>query len=110
MKLPKHIALDDLFIINDADCPEAACIARKSSKNGKFYYIHPKLRAIKDYYGMTPTRPTPIKDFGVRMVIEANPEGGSTLKFTVDQASTATYRDGKPRRWQGTTSFSIPWP
>lgn len=56
------------FIVNDFDRPDEERIAERR-EDGKFYYIHPNLRNIKRYRGMTPTNPTPLEDFGIWMEI-----------------------------------------
>ena len=101
MKIPKKITLDDLYIVDDCDAPCFECIARKA-KNGKFYYIHKKLRNVKQFYGMTPTNPAPLKDFGLTMQIK-----DGCLCFVKAHKSIATYRDGRPRDWQDYHSFNI---
>ena len=94
--------MKQLFIVNDYDRPEAKTIAEKRS-NGQSYYIHPGLRGDKKYHGMTPSNPTPLEDFGIRWTIENGEIYGEQ-----SDPSVATYKDGKPRKWQGETTFIFP--
>ena len=91
-----------LFIVNDFDRPDERHIAEQRP-DGKFYYVHPDLRDIKDYWGMTPDRPTPLEDFGIRTISRLG-----VLTGALTDRSIATYRDGRPRKWQGSSPFSFP--
>jgi len=102
MKIPKKITIRDLFILNDFEVAASICIARKSKRNGLFYYISETRRDHKRFYGMSPTYPTPLIDFGVSMHVE-----NGVMIFTRDRVSIAKYRDGTPRKWEGTTNFTI---
>lgn len=108
-KLKRHSPLDaanctEAFIVNDFDRPDEERIAMKG-KDGKLYYIHPSLRDVKAYHGMTPSNPTPRQDFGILWMVDA----GEFVGMLMDE-SVATYRDGRPRRWQGVERFSFPYP
>lgn len=89
------------YIVNEYDRPDGERIAEKR-ENGKFYYMHPSLRNVKQFHGMTPTNPTPIEDFGIVWSVV---DGVFHGKLT--NPSIATYKDGKPRRWQGWEEFSF---
>jgi|GEM_PF-4634694 len=89
------------FIVNVYDRPSAEHIAERRA-DGKFYYVHPALRNEKQYRGMTPEKPTPLEDFGIRFLIE----GGRFHGKRIDP-SRATYNDGRLRNWQGDAEFSF---
>lgn len=90
-----------LYILDDHDQPCAKLLVHRMS-DGTFRYCHPQMRNVKQYHGMTPTSPTPIQDFGVYIKYEKG-----TIYGELQQPSIATYRDGKPRRWQGEQSFQF---
>ncbi len=93
------------FIVNIHDRPSEAHIAEKR-EDGKFYYVHPALRHDKRFWGMTPSNPTPIEDFGMLVDVKA----GIFVGVRDDTAPvTATYLDGRERRWQGSRTFSFPF-
>jgi hypothetical protein len=93
------------FIVNVHDRPSEAHIAEKH-EDGKFYYVHPALRHDKRYWGMTPSNPTPIEDFGLMVDVKAGIfVGVQDLSAPVK----ATYLDGRERRWQGSRTFSFPF-
>ena len=91
----------EFYILNDHDRPSAEMIVYKK-RNGRYRYAHPKLRNIKDYANMTATNPTPVSYFGICIEIQ-----GDTVTGMLTGGSIATYRDGRPRRWQGYGSFSF---
>lgn len=93
--------MSEFYIVNDFDRPDERYIAQRR-ENGKFYYVHPSLIGDKRYHGMTPDRPTPIEDFGI--VVEI---GGGFFRGRVINSSGATYRDGRPRQWQGEKQFKF---
>ena len=91
------------FIVNDHDRPWEASLAERR-EDGKFYYVHPTLRDDKRYHGITPEKPTPVESFGLMVDVKA----GALIGLMDDTASVvATYRDGRPRRWQGSRVFSF---
>lgn len=92
------------FIVNRYDRPSEEHIAERR-ENGYLYYIHPSLRNEKRYWAMNPDDPTPLKDFGVRILIE----GGNVHGKLIDP-SRATYLDGRARKWQGSDEFSFDYP
>ena len=90
-------------IVSDYDNPSAPLVAQYVDGIGYCYMgreIKPELRRFD---GMTPSRPTNITDFGF-----AFREIDGIAYFEKLAPSCATYRDGKPRRWQGEESFR--WP
>lgn len=91
------------FIVNTTDRPSEYFLAERRA-DGKFYYVHPQLRHLKEYWGMTPTDPTPVEAFGLLVDVKAG-----ILVGAVDDSVTvgATYADGRPRRWQGSRVFSF---
>ena len=89
------------FIVNDFDRPDEERIAQRRA-DGKFYYIHPTLREVKRYWGMTPANPTPLESFGISIALI-----DGKFRGCHDTESTATYRDGRHRRWQGEHLFSF---
>ena len=95
------LACSGFFIVNYVDRPDEERIAGKG-QDGKFYYIHPSLRDVKLYHGMIPTDPTPLEDFGISWIVG----DGKFVGLQLDECR-ATYRDGRPRRWQGVERFSF---
>ena len=92
------------FIVNRYDRPSEDHIAERRA-NGYLYYVHPSLRNEKRYWAMNPDDPTPLEDFGIRILIE-----GSELRGELVDPSRATYIDGRARRWQGSDEFSFDYP
>lgn len=92
------------FIVNDHDRPSEHHLAERRA-DGKFYYVHPDLWDVKAFHGMTPTSPTPVKEFGITVEIRHG-----LLRGDNEFDSRATYRDGRPRRWQGARRFSFSFP
>ena len=92
------------FIVNRYDRPSEEHIAERR-ENGYLYYVHPSLRNEIRYWAMNPDDPTPIEDFGVRILIE-----GGKLHGKLIDPSRATYLDGRQRKWQGSEEFSFDYP
>ncbi len=92
------------FIVNRYDKPSEEHIAERRP-NGYLYYIHPKLRDDSRYWAMNPDEPTPLEDFGIRILIE-----GGELRGKLVDPSRATYLDGRARKWQGSDEFSFDYP
>lgn len=92
------------FIVNRYDRPSADHIAERRN-DGYLYYVHPKLRNEKKYWAMNPDDPTPLEDFGIRIMIE-----GGELHGKLVDPSRATYIDGRARNWQGDNEFSFDYP
>jgi hypothetical protein len=89
---------EKFYIVNEFDRPSEKLIAEKR-EDGKFYYIHPDL---KSWPGMSPTDPTPLSAFGVVFTITNGEICGDACRET-----SATYKDGRPRKWQGSPDFSF---
>jgi hypothetical protein len=87
------------FIVNRYDRPSEYHIAERR-KDGHLYYVHPKLRKEKRYWAMNPDDPTPLEDFGIRIMIK-----GGKLHGKLVDPSRATYLDGRVRKWQGDDEF-----
>jgi hypothetical protein len=92
------------FIVNRYDRPSEDYIAERR-KDGFLYYVHPKLRNEKRYWAMNPSDPTPLEDFGIRILIEDGELHGKLV-----DPSRATYLDGRARKWQGEDEFSFYYP
>jgi hypothetical protein len=87
-----------LFIVNDFDRPDHKHLTIRK-EDGLLYYIHPELEKWK---GMSVTTATPLEAFGITCHYEHD-----VLHGVLDGGPTATYRDGRPRRWQGQPRFSF---
>lgn len=85
------------FIVNEFDAPRPEMITQM--RDGMLHYIHNK---NSDFGPMSPLNATPLEDFGVT----TNHLNGQ-LHGIHDAETRATYPDGKTRRWQGPSSFSI---
>lgn len=92
------------FIINDIDRPYARHIVERFSDQ-KATYIHPELINWNENNGFFQITDecTDVEDFGLSIDIHRD-----KVTFRQTGPSTATYRDGKPRHWQGESSFSLP--
>jgi len=96
-------ACSGFFIVNTTDRPSEDHLAERRA-DGKFYYVHPRLKNIKAHWGMTPHAPTPIEAFGLRvMLLHGMLYGESDPQLE----KTAAYSDGRPRKWQGARSFEF---
>lgn len=89
------------YIVNRFDCPNEQHMSEKRA-DGLFYYIHPSLRHDKAYWGMNPSNPTPVEDFGISLTIE-----NGVIRGVLKYPSIATYLDDRPRKWQGADAFGI---
>jgi len=87
-----------LFIVNDFDRPSPKHITIRK-EDGLLYYVHPELEKWK---GMSVTTAVPLEIFG----IECHEELG-ILHGVQARPSNATYRDTRPREWQGPERFSF---
>jgi hypothetical protein len=89
--------------VNTTDRPSEEHLAERRA-DGKFYYVHPKLRDVKMHWGMKPINPTPVESFGMMVDVKAG-----ILVGARDETAevTATYSDGRPRRWQGSRMFAF---
>lgn len=93
--------LGRFFILNDVECPEPKMVTEK--REDGYYYVHPNLRREKRYWGMRGSETTtPVEAFGISLELE-----GNVLRGKLERESTATYRDGRSRLWQGEPKFQI---
>jgi hypothetical protein len=88
-------------IVNTDDRPCARNVA-ELRPDGTYYYVHPGLRDDRQFWAMTPSRPTPLEDFGLTWVA-----ADGVLRARATRESVATYEDGRARRWQGEEEFEI---
>ena len=86
-----------LYIVNDTDRPCEELLAEMI--NNKLWYINQEKRTL--YPAMSKGEATLLEDFGVVYRIVGNQVFG-----VASRKSTATYRDGSPRRWQGSGRFA----
>lgn len=86
------------YIVNDYDCPckRLLCIM----VGVKLKYIDP---GYQSYDAMDTDEATPLKDFGFQIVSITD----SLYQCRRTSDGIATYRDGKPRQWQGEEAFDI---
>lgn len=89
------------FIVNAIDRPYERHIARMR-KDGKLDYVHPSLCKNSFYKGMDAAEAVPIEDFGITLCVR-----GNMLEGALERESVVTYKDGRPRRWQGSGAFSF---
>jgi hypothetical protein len=88
------------YIVNDCDRPHESMIAELCG-DGKLWYLDAEKR--NRYPGMSAAEATLVQDFGLRLDVR-----GDVLRGEVTGTpSTACYRDGKARRWQGSDTFEI---
>jgi hypothetical protein len=96
----KELEAGIFFIIDEVDRPDEKCIVQQiDSKIGK--YIQPKLNKQYEFILKGKTERIPLQDFGITWVKKDN-----TFIFAKTAKSEATYKDGKPRRWQGIKLFT----
>lgn len=88
-------ARSQYVIINDIDAPEPRMVCQWVPGIG---YCYLDRRDNKpDHDGMRSTEATPIEAFGF---VWAHNADGTVSFYLSDKPVTATYRDGKARRWQ----------
>ena len=92
-------------IMNCADRPCGGLVAEWIPEIGYCYNPQaiPGFEHRKQFNGMTPPHPAAIEDFGFEVT-----EYADYYDFHKVRESVATYYDGKPREWQGETSFTLP--
>ena len=90
------------YIINEVDRPYARHVCELVNE-GLCYMSRSTNPSMASYDGMS-VRPdsTPVEDFG--FTIE---DHGDQIAFTKTSDSKATYKDGKPRDWQGERYFTL---
>lgn len=93
----------EFYIVNDVDRPCPEHVAQR--RGDRIHYIHRDLRDREAYSeGFPLDRATPLGDFGIEVVADG-PSG--IAKFVLRRNCTATYADGRPRKWQGRTMFHL---
>lgn len=86
---PKYAIIDTC----DAPCRRLIC----EYVNGRYFYMKREaIPRLLDFDGMRPYRPTGVEKFGFSIV----ERDGGQVEFTLTGESTATYEDGKHRKWQ----------
>lgn len=91
------------YIVNDFDRPAEKFVA-ELAEDGNLYYIHPELRVKWSGKGLSAEEAASLEDFGIHTTIKDGMIHGQFLTESI-----ATYRDGKPRKWQGDLRFSFPY-
>jgi hypothetical protein len=88
-----------LGILNHADAPHQDMVVAVfgAADARRWAYINPKNGFVGRYRLHRPEEVTALSDFGIRARMTAD----SQLQLTRHTISIATYRDGKPRPWQG---------
>lgn len=87
-------------IINDTDAPEPRMVCQWVPRIGYCYMDRSRNKA--DFDGMRGDRSTPIEAFGFSVAEDAD---GMVRFYQSDRPVTATYYDGKPRKWQSYQTF-----
>lgn len=87
------------FILNDIDRPYPRLVAQKIGD--RLYYMNKELFPLYKQ-GFEGKEATPVEYFGFKIT-----EVGNRVHFTKTQPSLATYRDKRPREWQGPTEFIL---
>ncbi len=91
----------EFYIINHTDKPCGRLVTQLV--NGKLWYMNPEL--IKSYPAMNLNdESTSLEDFGFEFR-----HLGKYVQFIKNGKTVATYKDGKPRSWQGETEFIQPY-
>ncbi|MDR2674942.1 MAG: hypothetical protein LBC18_08775 [Opitutaceae bacterium] len=88
------------YIVNEFDRPDKQFICERAGDLLYYFSEYLRLRFPK---GFTLERATPVEEFG----FDITAVGKGLFKFEKVRSSTATYRDGKPRQWQGDESFTL---
>ncbi len=94
-----------LFIVNQFDRPCERLIAEQVGD--ELFYINPELREEWQHWPMRMDEATPLEAFGLTIHIENGVLEGVLHPHL---PRTATYPDGKPRSWQGSSNFSFKLP
>jgi len=88
----------NFFIINDFDKPYEKLVMVKDGD--LLRYIHPENKSCSPVNICKES--TDLKEFGFDIFVV-----DGIARFVQSRPSTATYRDGKPRSWQGAKEFEI---
>lgn len=94
--------VEGFYIVNCFDRPEEALIAQEIG--GRLWYIAPKFKDYLKGVGFDMDRATPLEDFGLEIEIRNDRLIGKLVRESV-----AVYHDGKPRQWQGSKTFDVPY-
>lgn len=86
------------YIVNEFDRPYKRLVTIKIGD--LYYYSDPILR--KEYGGLSADHPTSLKEFGFEAL-----ELEYQVNFKRIRDSTAKYKDGTLRPWQGEDEFSL---
>lgn len=89
-------------IVNTFDRPCEELIA-ELREDGKLYYANPNFAGRNSFSGMSAEESVPVEDFGVRLDIA----GDGKLTGKLIRSSSAMHPDGRPRHWQGASSFGF---
>jgi hypothetical protein len=89
----------DFRIVNTFDKPCERLIA-ELREDGLLYYIHPDMLPEWESMGLSANESTSLEAFGLEVEVS---EGNLIGRLT--GPSTAQYKDGRPRRWQGSSEF-----
>lgn len=93
-----------LYIVNDFDCPCERLIAEERDK--LLYYIAPEMQKNWHDRPMGMEKATKLEDFGILYDVKAGILAGALDR----NASIATYHNDRPRKWQGSAAFTMPYP
>ena len=88
----------NFFIINDFDRPYEKLVTLE--EDGMLEYIHPENKNCAPMKSCKES--TNIKDFGFDVFVV-----DGVARFVQTRESTAAYRDGRARSWQGAKEFEI---
>lgn len=94
----------EFYIVNDIDKPCPRLVAQVIDLKNNMEYLHPELNHWDKGDQPFPLSKfsTNLKDFGLDIVVS-----GTTAVFKQIRESVATYKDGRPRQWQGDTEFTL---
>lgn len=95
MSIAQDIKVGSLVILNDSDQPSARMVVEITAINGAFASGRYLCIEWKNMKKIDLRYVTPIEKFGVSATKTA-----TELIINHAEDSTATYSDGKPRRWQ----------
>jgi len=93
------VKVGDLIIVNDYDCPCVQLVAQvRKIENGRCFADYVTTGTLSTKKAENPVEnATLVSDFGVRLVNN----NGILEAYTLREPSRATYKNGKPRNWQG---------
>ena len=102
------IKVGDLVIRGESDAPCEQTISIVTSVNGEHAYVQYVARRLRKHTSAELRKVNPwnvadlvkIEEFGVSWVIDSNFDNEPYIRVTQHNKGTATYKDGRPRRWQ----------